>query len=516
MHSSVKRLWLIKPFDINFRLAFWINALLSACLLVAVVVLFSPALDWAWRQIARPDRQYHILVSLCFIALCSYRLAADRYSFAFARKNVYATLIVCVASTAYVLNQRYLQFNALSIALFLMFCFGLLGHFLTASAWRTCVLPFMLAMLVLPFEGYLDIFLGFPMRLLSAESAVSLLHALGVETVSSDTVLLIDNRAAIVDIDCSGIRGFWIGGIFYCAITWIERYRVDLRWLVLAAIAASLLFVGNVFRVVLLVLLDLVFDQAHVASALHETLGLFFFSLALLCSWLLLRRYAQRPVSRVGDPRAIAKAGQQAPIRSSVTLMLLAIVTVSSYLVSPPSNAEPADPVHTLVLEIPSQGFNKEPLNAIEAKFFLDNGASAYKYAAVAEHAGIQHRASVLVVLSGHWKAQHLPEHCYIAQGYKVVSSNTKKINTSNAFTPFRQLSLVKNGSQAYTSDYWFQSGDQITVNYSRRVLSQLKNRAVPWAMVSVLWHDGVPDQAREKLLINIREIVSKEIKHHG
>ena len=139
----------------------WVNIVLSALLFFAVLVLFEPALDWAWRQVDRPDRQYHILVSLFFFGLCAYRLITEKQRFGFAIKKPYATLLVCVVAIAYLLNQRYLQFNALSVALFLMFCFALLGHFVSSSTWRSCVLPLMITILVLPFEGYLDIFFGF-------------------------------------------------------------------------------------------------------------------------------------------------------------------------------------------------------------------------------------------------------------------------------------------------------------------------------------------------------------------
>ena len=86
---------------------------------------------------------------------------------------------------------------------------------------------------------------------------------------------------------------------------------------------------------------------------------------------------------------------------------------------------------------------------------------------------------------------------------------------------PFRQLDLVgpENhlaGPRSFTSDYWFQSKNTSTVNYSRRVLSQLRHPDIHWAMVSVLWNEGVPSDVRELFLLDIQQAVSKELNQHG
>lgn len=523
MQLSTRGQWL-KPLEPHQQSrVLWFNVSLSVVLLMAMALLFSPVFDWAWRQIARADRQYHVLVSIFFIALCVYRFIQEKQAIHFARKNPRATLLVCVACTAYLLNQQFLQLNAVSVALFLLCCFGLLGHFVSAQTWRSCLIPLLLAMLVLPFEGYLDIFLGFPMRLLSAGMAVDVLQALRIATVSSDTVLLIDNRAAIVDIDCSGIKGFWIGSIFFCAITWIERYRFNLRWFLIAALAACLLFAGNVVRIVALVVLDLVLDKAELAQLLHESLGLISFAAVLFLSWQLLRMYGARHNTTTRALQSVTSIPYTDSGVSKTTGVLCALLM--GFGLSQAQHVKPAQAseLPNWTFELAERQFVPKALNPIETQFFMDNGASAFKLAGSIESAGIAYEASVLVVLSTQWKSQHIPEHCYVAQGFDITSSRVLKLNESQALADasFRQLQLVKpsdefNTKQQFTSDYWFQSISTTTVNYSRRVLSQISNPHEPWAMVSVLWHDGVPASVRQQLLLDIRNTLSREMKIHG
>jgi len=528
MHASINR-----PLPHTTRMgrvsqALWINIILSALMFVFIVLLFHPVFEWAWHQVARQDRQYHILVSILFIGLCAFRLYQEKRTLHFARPNTCATLLVFAVCAAYLFNQLYLQLNAVSVALFLLFCFALLGHFVSATAWRSCLQPMLLAMLVLPFEGYLDIFLGFPMRLLSAEVAAGVLHGLNITTVSTDTVLLIDNRAAIVDIDCSGIKGFWLGSVFFCAITWIERYRLNPRWFLIAALALCLLFAGNVVRIVALVVLDLVLNRAALAQLLHESLGLISFAAVLFLSWQLLRLFGSRHEHARRIARNEAKQGHGTS-GLSVTTGILSVVLLafglvqSTHVESAQKSTKSVGAESVWNIEFASERFTAQALNSIEQKFYTDNGAKAFKFTGSVESLSREYEASVLVVFSSHWKSQHIPEHCYVAQGYGIVSSQVLKLGESAVpeHASFRQLQLVKNRSespvtQSFTSDYWFQSANATTVNYSRRVLSQIANPGVPWAMVSVLWHGGVPGQVRQQLLLDIQSTVTRNLNHHG
>jgi len=503
-----------------------VNLAMTVCMLAASINLFLPALDWAWHQVARPERQYHIVVCVLVVALCSYRLIRDKHRVSFAQPNIYATAVVVIACSMYLLNQTYLRLNALSVALFLLFCFGLLGHFISSNAWRLCTLPLLLAMLVLPFEGYLDIFLGFPMRLLGAEVAASVLQLLGIASISSDTVLLIDNQAAIVDVDCSGIKGFWIGAIFICAITWIEQYRIDKRWAAIIVVAAMMLFAGNVFRIIVLVWLDLVINKAQWAQVLHESLGLLSFLIAVMISWQLLRLFAhQHENQQTATPQhssqpTNATRHDMSINKISLTTLFLASTIIACNLILIAKTVAPSK--HSFSsFEIADKRFLKQTLNPIEQQFFNHNNASAHKYIGSIEFEGSVHMASVLVVLSAHWKAQHKPEHCYIAQGFSINASHTLAFDggAKQGSIQYRQLILSKRTattSSTYTSDYWFQSGNTTTVNYSRRVLSQIQHPDKPWAMVSVLWHEGVPAQARQQLLADIQKSVTRNLYSNG
>lgn len=147
-----------------------------------------------------------------------------------------------------------------------------------------------LAVLALPLLSSLQFYLGYPLRLVTAEASRWLL-ALGTSTVREGTALLVNGQRVLVDAPCSGVQMAWLGYFTACvAALWAGvPDRVLLRRL--PAVGLTVL-AGNVLRNTVLVALH---TGGHAPGPLaHELLGLAF--LACTCTavaWLVARPLAE-------------------------------------------------------------------------------------------------------------------------------------------------------------------------------------------------------------------------------
>ncbi|NRB39748.1 MAG: hypothetical protein HRU20_14995 [Pseudomonadales bacterium] len=58
--------------------------------------------------------------------------------------------------------------------------------------------------------------------MLSSNMAAEVLQALGFISISNESIILIESKAANVDLGCSGIEGLWAGGGFYLLLSLVE------------------------------------------------------------------------------------------------------------------------------------------------------------------------------------------------------------------------------------------------------------------------------------------------------
>src|SRR6478609_3620581 len=123
-----------------------------------------------------------------------------------------------------------LQFNILKCIFFMSGSYALLSGFIPYSTWRKGFIPVILIILTLPFGSQLDIYLGFPLRMISAQWVMQGLHVFGIQGLSDATIITIENRSAEVNASCSGLNGLWTGWLFFFFITWFENYSKSIKW----------------------------------------------------------------------------------------------------------------------------------------------------------------------------------------------------------------------------------------------------------------------------------------------
>ena len=137
------------------------------------------------------------------------------------------------------------------------------------QTWREGIPAALLLIGTLPFGDFIQTFIGYPMRLLTAEIVRRGFAFVGSGAMGLDTILVFENSIAQVDVPCSGVKSLWTGGLFLIAATWIERRAINLRWLCIAFAFALLLFAANLARVALLVGVGQVMGLAPLAELLH-------------------------------------------------------------------------------------------------------------------------------------------------------------------------------------------------------------------------------------------------------
>lgn len=143
-----------------------------------------------------------------------------------------------------------------------------------------------LAVLSLPLLSSMQFYMGYPLRLVTAEASRWLL-ALGAATTREGTALLVNGQRVLVDAPCSGVQMAWLGYFTACVVAlWAGvPDRALLRRL--PAVGLTVL-AGNVLRNTTLVALHT--GGSAPGPLAHELLGLAF--LACTCTavaWLMAR-----------------------------------------------------------------------------------------------------------------------------------------------------------------------------------------------------------------------------------
>jgi exosortase O len=484
-------------------------------IIVASTVLYLPVFKWLLEKITLAYGYLHIIALLGLISMALYRLSQLK-SNPFQKPRLYhpGIFIWVPATGLYLFNEANVGIYILSSFLLILYLYGLLGHFIGMSLWRSMLLPVLLTVLILPFEHYLDVYLGFPLRLFSAELAGSLLRLSNFPTLTVESILMIENRAAIVDIDCSGINSLWVGAIFYFLLTWIERYRVNFRWFVIGLIFGSLLVLANVVRIVILVALALVIQLPQLAEILHQFLGLLGFIISCLIAWTLLHYYTapsslEIPIKNQGSEITTASG----LISASV---ILAIIMGFIVIYQPIPKPIFANIQHTIQLA-PRYHAKSQKLSRWERDLFVNNDVQTQKLSFTLPLLDKPLAGSMIFVWNKHWRTHHIPENCYLASGYGILQQGVWVLNRKFAV---RFLSLIRQKhsdkkGKVQTGIYWFQSAMNSTTDYSSRVMDGLFNSARDWVMVSILWDRQVSAKEVSAYVDEIKILIDLELNRY-
>lgn len=128
-----------------------------------------------------------------------------------------------------------------------------------------------LALLALPVVASLQFYVGYPLRVFTAQFSAWLLQATGLAAERSGAAMTVAGRLVIVDAPCSGVQMAWLAYFAACAVAAFAplRDRTLVRRLPLVGL---LVLAGNVLRNTVLVALEA--RPQGLEPALHEAIGI--------------------------------------------------------------------------------------------------------------------------------------------------------------------------------------------------------------------------------------------------
>lgn len=406
------------------------------------------------------------------------------------QRNRLALGLMLACSALFLMSERFLDINTLSASMFALASYGLLGLWMDMSQWRQGLPAALLLVSALPFGDHMQTFIGYPVRILTAGAVREGLGVLGIHTLSVDTILVFENGISQVDLPCSGVKSLWTGGIFLLAATWIERRKLNFRWLASSIAFAVSLLAANLARVAILVLVGQVAGWRLLAEMLHVPLGVIGFAAACAAMvWML--RWAGDTGDGEVDQESVhvgeSGFGQDAVFPKPKWLPLaLASMLLGMILMYAPR------PESAAAQELSEWRF---PARLVVDPWPLTNNETEWLSSVGVENAERwrfrwqKQSGSMLLISSKTWRAHHRPERCFEVYGLDI--------NDSHAYLaapdfPVRLVSLGK-GEQRdlFSAVYWFQSPEISTDDYAVRIWSDLAPDRQRWVLVTILFDGG-------------------------
>ena len=209
------------------------------------------------------------------------------------------------------------------------------------------VLPWLgLGLLALPVISSLQFFVGYPLRVVTAQVSSWVLHGFGIVALREGSTLAIDGHLIMVDAPCSGIQMAWVAYFTAClAAAWLGLR--DCVFVKRIAGVGALVLAGNIVRNTLLVALEA--DRVAKPQWMHELVGILVFLCVCTAVLLLVIRGAAKrdsdSVAAVGnatDGDAATAAPPDPAGRTRRAAMSLAAMGFVALALTPMLRSSPA------------------------------------------------------------------------------------------------------------------------------------------------------------------------------
>ncbi len=415
--------------------------------------------------------------------------------------------LVLIGSILYLLAERFLDINTLSASLFGLATYGLIGLWMSPRRWLAGLPAALLLIGTLPFGEHLQTFVGYPMRIATAEIVQGGLHASGIQSIGVDTILVFESGLAQIDIPCSGIKSLWTGMLFLIAATWIEKSAINLRWFGIAAMMGILLFMANVARVAALVVIGQIAGWELVAEWLHVPLGVLAFGIVCAITLLFIKRQGSSgfPVNFKAGKLSQEKGNDSSGvIKRPIWLAPLLAVGIAGMAVIYTPRPIPVLAQTAIHWRFPAaMRVQVDPLSPRLFQWVTQDGAEfADRWDFAWEDDSSKINGSLMFLTSNTWRGQHRPERCFEVQGITIENSRT--VLFDDEFSA--QLVLVRGGTEQATALYWLQNGNRATDDFATRIWSDLASERQPWVLVTLLLDDVYPTDSAA--MRNIAELV--------
>lgn len=455
-----------------------------------ILLFFKESLFWFYKVLIG---LHDLFNTVLFVLLLFFIFKKNSLKIEYFRFNYkLPPLVICLLSvTGYYLLEKYIQINILSFIVFLIYVFGFLGFYISNYRWKKLLIPFGLVLLVLPFGNLLDLYIGFPLRIASVNLVSVFFEFIGIDYLSTDTIITIENNSSQVDFSCSGIKGLWAALIFYLTNTWLKRYKVGFNWLSIGLILMLLILVLNTLRILILVYFDLVLKLPKISDIIHVPLGIFGFVFSCTVTYFLSDYFLE-----LKEEDLFVNSSGNLNKSFNKWFLILPLIQIGFCLnmreQSLPKIKENNDYFNSL--HINNWDFEKSNLSNQEVSFIENQGGQLEKFT----FSNGALKGNGFILKSKTWRSHHNPEYCITSRGEKIVKSETLMIDNENSIKNI----VLKNGQQGY---YWFQSKSYITDDFGTRVWKEIFYGKKDWFLVCVIFN---PNKKPDQKYIFVKQVI--------
>ncbi len=399
-----------------------------------------------------------------------------------------------VSCLGLVLNNILGGFQIVPPILVYIALYSWIGMFLVPQFWRRSTFVLILLILTLPVLERVQKFVGFPIRVLTAQVVSVLLRLMGTGNVSQSTVILTENYATTIDLPCSGVKSLYFGLIFLVVSSFIQQVRLSLKSVLIAVTFFLLLIFFNIWRVFGLVYVYGVLRLSEAGDMIHLFLGIFGFVASCVFLWFANEYFVQKKspaffsffklssFSLLYSKKLPSLHFNQLLMLCSFVFVVTAIATKHVFTIAYHSEIIPDQEM--INFSFPGSTLHVIPFSDKEQTLFFHKEVTfASKYSLVWQE---EKQLSLLLVKSSSARVHHDPELCLQGLGYQLTeisavsvddqSVNSLQIKTAN--------SAHADSAQVY---YWYTSRDQVIADYSQRVWSSMQHPDQDWVLVEVI-----------------------------
>ncbi len=326
-----------------------------------------------------------------------------------------------------------------------------------------------LGFLSLPLLSSLQFFVGYPLRVITAEVSAWLLRLGPWSVERQGSALLVDGQWVMVDAPCSGIQMAWVGYFSACTLAaWLRLPdRLLLRRLPLVGM---LVLGGNILRNTLLV-----WGESGVSEFpgwAHEGVGLLVFAAVY---GMILRVIGRRSF----DTPALGVSACSAPPTSVQAAFLGALLLAMIWpLLAPGSASAKVSAPHEWPIQFEGRLLQPLALSPVEQRFAEDFPGQLGRFSD-------GQRSIVLRQVLRPTRKLHPAEDCFRAIGYRVEQTQLRKRVGAEGLQ--RCFVVTRDGVKLQVCDYIQDAAGQSFSDTSAWYWSALSGRSTgPWLAVTL------------------------------
>ncbi|QRY80554.1 exosortase Q [Pseudomonas sp. PDNC002] len=326
-----------------------------------------------------------------------------------------------------------------------------------------------LGFLSLPLLSSLQFFVGYPLRVITAEVSSWLLR-LGPWLVERQgSALLVDGQWIMVDAPCSGIQMAWVGYFTACALAaWLRL--PDLLLLRRLPLVGMLVLGGNILRNTLLVWGES--GASGFPGWAHEGVGLLVF--AAVCG-MILRVIGRRSFDA---PALGESACSTAPASVQETFLGTLLLAMVWPLLAPGSASANVSAPHEWPAQFEGRLLRPLALSPVEQRFAEDFPGQLGRFTD-------GQRSIVLRQVLRPTRKLHPAEDCFRAIGYRVEQTQLRKRVGAEGLQ--RCFVVTRDGVKLQVCDYIQDAAGQSFSDTSAWYWSALSGRSKgPWLAVTL------------------------------